>query len=236
MDPTWFPAFETYLLRALKGEAISGVNLHRPSLSGEDAGRDLLASYQPAWDEADEVIGISISLLDITAHKLSDEAPFHEAALHEFVFEVNPEVPWVMDSEGNNLQVSSRWVRTTPLGKDKTRNLRWLEALHSDDLEATIKTMKHALRTGKPIDVEYRILAPDGTWRWMRSTGSPRFGPSGAITRWYGSVEDIHDRKAQEEKYRSDVEKHNREDHQALSRGMLLSEVMQDSVSDSAHR
>jgi PAS domain S-box-containing protein len=124
-------------------------------------------------------------------------------------------------------------VRTTPLGKDRTRNLRWLEALHSDDLERTIKTMKHALRTGKPIDVEYRILGPDGTWRWMRSTGSPRFGPTGAITRWYGSVEDIHDRKLQEQRYRNEIESHNREDQEALSKGMLLAEILQDSVSDS---
>ena len=233
MYPKWFPVFEPYLRRALEGEAISGVNIHRPGLSGGGADRELLASYQPAWDEADEVIGISISLLDVTAHRLADEAAFQTSALHEFVFEVNPEVPWVMDSEGNNLQVSSRWVRTTPLGKDRTRNLRWLEALHSDDLERTIKTMKHALRTGKPIDVEYRILGPDGTWRWMRSTGSPRFGPTGSITRWYGSVEDIQDRKAQEERSMNEMESHNREDHEALLKGMLLAEILQDSVSDS---
>jgi PAS domain S-box-containing protein len=231
--PKWFPVFEPFLRRALNGEAISGVDLQRPSLGGGDAERQLLASYQPAWDEADEVIGISISLLDVTAHRPSDYEAYREPALHEFIFEVNPEVPWVMDSEGNNLQVSSRWVRTTPLGKDRTRNLRWLEALHSDDLEATIRTMKHALRTGKPIDVEYRILGPDGTWRWMRSTGSPRFGPSGAITRWYGSVEDIHDRKMHEQKNLSEMENHNREDYEALSKGMVLAEALQDSVSDS---
>jgi PAS domain S-box-containing protein len=233
MYPTWFPVFEPFLRRALNGEAISGVDLHRPGLTDGDAERQLLASYQPAWDEADEVIGISISLLDVTAHRLSDYEAYREPGLHEFIFEVNPEVPWVMDSEGNNLQVSSRWVRTTPLGKDRTRNLRWLEALHSEDLENTIRTMKHALQTGKPIDVEYRVLGPEGTWRWMRSTGSPRFGPSGAITRWYGSVEDIHDRKMQEQRNLSQTENHNREDHEALSKGMVLAEALQDSVSDS---
>jgi hypothetical protein len=58
--------------------------------------------------------------------------------------------------------------------------------------------MKEALRTGKPIDVEYRVLGVDAEWRWMRSTGSPRYQPSGEISRWYGSVEDIHDRKLME--------------------------------------
>lgn len=232
MYPQWFPTYEPYLLRALNGDAISGVRVHRPGLTSRDEGIELLASYQPAWDESDEVIGISISLLDVTAHRRSEEETLHEPVLHEFVFEVNPEVPWVMDAEGNNLQVSSRWVQTTPLGKDRTRNLRWLEALHTDDLEATIKTMKHALRTGQPIDVEYRVLAADGTWRWMRSTGSPRFGLSGAITRWYGSVEDIHDRKTEQLENLSEIEKHNSEDREVLSKGMLIAEVLQSSVSD----
>jgi PAS domain S-box-containing protein len=229
MYPQWFPIYEPFLLRALQGEAISRVELHRPGVGPRDPGRELIASYQPAWDEADEVIGVSVSLLDVTEHRVSDREASRVADLHEFVFEVNPEVPWVMDSDGNNLQVSSRWVQATPLGKDRTRNLRWLEALHGDDLDAVIKVMKHALRTGTPIDVEYRVLGVDGDWRWMRSTGSPRFGPSGEITRWYGSVEDIHDRKLQEHELLRESEKHTREDHEALAKGILVAQTLQSS-------
>jgi PAS domain S-box-containing protein len=134
-------------------------------------------------------------VLDISEHTHSEFQVLESAERQSSLTETNPETPWVMDAEGNDLQVSSRWVRTTPLGKDKTRNLRWLEALHADDLERIVTTMKEALTTGKPIDIEYRIEGEDGEWRWMRSTGSPRYGASGEITRWYGSVEDIHDRK-----------------------------------------
>jgi PAS domain S-box-containing protein len=232
MYPDWYPIYEPFLLRALQGEAISRVELHRPGGSLGDAGRELLASYQPAWDEADEVIGVSLSILDITEHKTSDEAAARGIDLHEFLYEVNPEVPWVMDSEGNNLQVSSRWVQATPLGKDRTRNLRWLEALHSEDLANVMRVMKDALRTGKPIDVEYRILGVDGDWRWMRSTGSPRFATSGEITRWYGSVEDIHDRKLQEEESLREIQKHTQEDREAVEKGILVAQTLQDSISE----
>ena len=199
MYPQWFPIYEPFLLRALAGEAISGVTLHRPILAPGKSAMDLLASYQPAWDEGDEVVGISISLLDVTSQRLSNEANRQVVVPQSNEIGVNPEVPWVMDAEGNNLQVSSRWVQTIPLGKDRTRNLHWLEAVHADDLEPTIKSMKHALQTGEAIDVEYRVLNFDGEWRWMRSRGSPRFAPSGEITRWYGSVEDIHDHKGKEQ-------------------------------------
>ena len=196
--PEWYPMYEPYLERALKGEAIAGAEMARPRSRTGDASQEpmiLMVSYQPAWDEADEVIGVSISILDITENKRAEERQKMGADLQPSASETNPELPWVMDAEGNDLQASSRWVRTTPLGKDRMRNLRWLEALHAEDLIRTVTVMKEALRTGKPIDVEYRVLGVDDEWRWMRSTGSPRYNANGEITRWYGSVEDIQDRK-----------------------------------------
>jgi hypothetical protein len=102
-----------------------------------------------------------------------------------------------------------------------------------DDLEHTIKTMKHALRTGEAIDVEYRVLSVDGEWRWMRSRGSPRFAPSGEITRWYGSVEDIHDQKLHELKSLRDSQNEARNDHDTLAAGIIVSESLQNSIGHS---
>jgi PAS domain S-box-containing protein len=230
MYPEWYPVIDPFLKRALAGEAISGIALHRPGANAGEPGKDLIASYVPAWDEADEVIGISVSLLDVTRNLPVHPSRGDGVETRDLGSEINPEVPWVMDSEGNNLQVSSRWVQTSPLGKDLTRNLRWLEALHCDDLEATIKVMRNALRTGEPIDVEYRVIGHDGEWRWMRSTGSPRFSPSGAITRWYGSVEDIHDRKLKEQESLRTEQKQVSGDQNALARGMMVAKSLQSAI------
>jgi hypothetical protein len=43
--------------------------------------------------------------------------------------------------------------------EDRLREFHWLEAVHSDDIEATIKTMKHALRTGVPSESHIACLA-----------------------------------------------------------------------------
>jgi PAS domain S-box-containing protein len=230
MYPQWFPIHEPFLLRALQGEAIKGATFHLPGVGSADIGIELLASYQPAWDEADEVVGISISLLDLTALRTASEGTIRGADPQNLHFEVTPEAPWVMDAEGNDLQVSSRWIQTIPLGKDRTRNLHWLEALHIDDLEPTIKAMKHALRTGKDIDVEYRILSVEGEWRWMRSRGSPRFASSGEITRWYGSVEDVHDHKLQQAGVSTRTQNEAQWDNEALAKGILVSETLQSSA------
>lgn len=196
--PDWFPKYEPYLLRALQGESIADVEIVRHAT--EPGGRDQigLASYQPAWDEADEVIGVSVAVMDITERRQTEaalrsrlESDAHRVQHAEF----NDQVPWIMDADGNGIQVSSLWVPAAKLSKAKTRNLEWLEALHSDDLAPTMKVMRDALRTGMPIDIEYRVRDLEGEWKWMRSRGKPRLGPSGEIVRWYGTVEDIDEQR-----------------------------------------
>ncbi|MGB6831272.1 MAG: EAL domain-containing protein [Terracidiphilus sp.] len=194
MFPLWYPNYEPYLLRALQGESIADVEILRQATKPGEPDQTALASYQPAWDESDEVIGVSIAVMDITARKQAEdeleslrESDAHQRYLAEFL----KPVPWIMDAEGNSVQVSSLWVPATKMGVTKMRNLGWLEALHEDDLAPTIKTMREALRTGKPIDIEYRVKDVDGEWKWMRSRGVPRLGASGEIIRWYGSVEDL---------------------------------------------
>jgi PAS domain S-box-containing protein len=109
--------------------------------------------------------------------------------------DLNPEMQWAMDSEGNILDVNFRWEQLTGLSKEKTRNLGWLESLHPDDVQPTMLALLAGLHSGTPIDLEYRVKSVDRGWRWMRSRGSPRVGSAGQIVRWYGSVEDIDERK-----------------------------------------
>jgi len=194
--PEWYPLFEPYLLRALQGEAISGVEIRRPCRVPGESERVTLVSYQPAWDEAEEVIGISLSVLDITEHLRAGETARENSS--ESV-EVSLPVPWSMDRNGLNLRLDARW-RNVPASERKSlHKLAWLDALHPDDLRAATMAIKLALRTGASIDMEYRVRDADQQWRWMRSRGSARIGPDGEITRWFGNVVDIHERKQLEE-------------------------------------
>ena len=202
MIPELFPRILPYLLRALQGEAISEVEVSKPSQKLGAPDRVFLLSYQPAFDEAQEVIGVSAVIMDITERKQAEEALRRSEDHHREMVESNPQMPWFRDADGNLMEVSTRWLQLTGMSKEDALNLGWLEALHPDDLGYTMKAIREAMHTGTPIEVEYRVRTADGNWKWLRSRGSPRFGPSGEILGWYGGTEDIEKSKRLEEALR----------------------------------
>jgi PAS domain S-box-containing protein len=199
LHPELFKHVEPYIRRALKGESISGIEVTDPKPRPDGRRRTLLLSYEPARDEVDDVIGVSIAVVDITERKLAEEA-LHESWDHyRYTVELNPQIPWTMSADGMSIDVSQRWEQVTGLTLEQTRGHGWLDALHPEDVQRTVTSINSALQTGDPIDMEYRVSRGDGVWRWMRSRGSPRRDDSGKIIRWYGSVEDIDDRKKMEQ-------------------------------------
>jgi PAS domain S-box-containing protein len=66
MIPEFFPTVEPYLRRALKGEVIPKIEARRPADKPGQPERTILLSYQPVFDEARDVIGISLAVLDVT--------------------------------------------------------------------------------------------------------------------------------------------------------------------------
>jgi len=66
MVPELFPIVEPYLHRALNGEVIPKVEAPRPANRAGHAARSILLSYQPVLDEARDVIGISLAVVDVT--------------------------------------------------------------------------------------------------------------------------------------------------------------------------
>lgn len=74
IPPMAYATVEPYLQRALRGQAVAGLEVKRPSRNPEDGLLTLSVSYQPARDDAGEVIGISIAVMDVTQSQRAEEA------------------------------------------------------------------------------------------------------------------------------------------------------------------
>lgn len=199
--PDLSPLIRGHIERALRGESIPNVEVVRAAPTGGDK-VTLLISYEPALDEGGEVIGVSIAAQDISDLKRSIQARQESEDHFRYMVELNPQIPFIVDPEGRALQVSQGWVGLTGMTKEEWRGYGWLDALHPEDVERTRQILLHGYATGAPMDAEYRVRAPGGDWRWMRSRSQARFDANGKILCWYGGVEDIHDQKRAEEALR----------------------------------
>ncbi|MBL9169520.1 MAG: PAS domain S-box protein [Verrucomicrobiales bacterium] len=77
----------------------------------------------------------------------------------------------------------------------------WLEAIHIDDRERVGNSLAQNQSQGT-YDIEYRILRPDGSVRWIHDRAFPVKADSGAIYRIAGIAEDVTDRRQLEAQFR----------------------------------
>jgi len=115
------------------------------------------------------------------------------------VCDLNHQVLWTADPDGSAREFSSLWVKVTGLGLEESLGTGWVSALHPDDIAPTLSEWERGRSTCTPCDIEYRLKTRSGAYRWFRTRAAPRLASDGAIVRWYGTTEDIHDRRLAEE-------------------------------------
>jgi PAS domain S-box-containing protein len=159
--------------------------------------------YSPVPDESGRPGGV-IAIVVETTERVRAEARLRESEDHlRHTVELNPQVPWTCDPAGAITSYSSRWLELTGQAPGEPLGDGWAKVVHPDDLPRTQASFAASLASGAPVDVEYRIhIAATGGYRWMRAQARPRRDAAGAILRWYGVVEDIHDRKIAEQDLR----------------------------------
>jgi PAS domain S-box-containing protein len=113
--------------------------------------------------------------------------------------ELNPLITWTALPDGRVHRIANRWRDWT--GTDGLAG-GWREAMHPDDVEATLAQWARSLETGEPYDVEHRIRHLDQGYRWARTRAFPRRDADGNILLWYATTEDIHEAKTAEERQR----------------------------------
>jgi PAS domain S-box-containing protein len=201
--PRLFPIVEPYIRRALRGESITGVEIQKPPADGGGEAQTLVLSYRPARDEAGEVLGVSVAIMDVTERKRTEQA-LHESEVHfRHMMTLGPHVPWVLNALGEVIEASPQWEVVTGQSLEEALGNGWQKMLHPVDVPPTQEAIRISLSTGKPIDISYRVRSPEGEWKQMRSRGAPRFGSAGEVVSVYGLVEEVEGEKQISEELRS---------------------------------
>ncbi len=109
---------------------------------------------------------------------------------------------WVWQVAGGDaLHLSEEWYRI--YGFDPRLGMpRWeerLQRVHPEDRGAWQGTIERAIQEKSAYDVQFRILLPDGTIKWVQTVGHPVSSPAGDLVQFVGSSMDITERKLADE-------------------------------------
>ena len=124
------------------------------------------------------------------------------------IIETIPGLVWCAAPDGELNYLNGRILDYTGTSLDDWAHLGWTSFLHPDDVEPTVCAWSNAIATGQPYEIECRLRRSDGVYRWFSVLGQAARDGGGKVTRWYGLLIDICERKTAEEALKSSEEKH----------------------------
>ena len=184
-------------------ESVSGLELRLRKRDGT-----------PIWVQTDgrtvrdpmgKVLRYEVFALDVTERKQAEGALRESEQRFRQVTESIDEVFWLTDVARNNVMYVSPayeriWGRTCESVYASPRN--WMTAIHPED-RSRLNDAAVTMQVSGAYDVEYRILRPDGSVRWIHDRAFPIRNAEQEVYRIAGVAEDVTDRRQAEEALRT---------------------------------
>ena len=105
-----------------------------------------------------------------------------------------PQLVWTSLPDGRVDYLSHQWLEYTGMPDGEPLDSRWLKAVvHPDDLAATVACWGAAAEGLADYDLEHRIRAADGAYRWFKTRGTRVTDAAGQTVKWFGTCTDIQD-------------------------------------------
>jgi hypothetical protein len=161
----------------------------------------------PSRDPSQTIVRWYYLFTDIEDRRQAEQALRASEHHLRLITETIPALVWRTTPDGEIDYVNRRVLEYTgkPLehfGKDG-----WLQLLHPDDVDSTIRLWRQNIQTGHSHQVTYRLRRANGTYRWFDVRGEPLRDSEERVVQWYGLCIDIDDSKRIEEALRNTQER-----------------------------
>jgi len=153
-------------------------------------------------DDASRIAGIAIERKRAEEKLRQDERELRQ--LIDFL----PQHVLVLDREGSLLQANQMLLdyngHTFEEMQGPGSDERHKRDVHPDDLERARSERRCGLASGVPFEIEKRMHAKDGRYRWFLFRYNPLLNEQGRVARWFATATDIEDRKQTEQSVRNE--------------------------------
>lgn len=150
---------------------------------------------QATYDAQDNVSGLLLVVFEFSDQQIAGSALRESQEHYRNLVELNPQIAWTANPTGQVLDISRQFEKITGYSADIALGDSWLSCIHQDDRQRAVDSWDLAIRQGTPFDMELRLRHTGRGWSWMRTRAAASYDSAGNIVRWYGSSEDIHERK-----------------------------------------
>jgi two-component system, LuxR family, sensor kinase FixL len=129
------------------------------------------------------------------ARRAAEAALRESEAMYRNTLEMSQQIAWTAEADGGGLILSDRYRELTGLSGDLEEAT---DSIHPEDRDEVQARWAESVATGKKFSVRFRLRMKDGSYRhaWVRA--APRRDETGAVLRWYGVTEDVHDQEQAE--------------------------------------
>jgi PAS domain S-box-containing protein len=151
-----------------------------------------------ALDKNDHSKGVTVTVLDITERKRSEEALKESQDLFKTLAQVSPVGIFRTKPDGYTNYVNPKWLELSGLTSEEAVGFGWLKAVHPDDRAHLGENWKTAIKSQQSSYAEYRFIRADGSIVWVMGYAVPEWN-NDSIIGYIGTITDITEHKLAEE-------------------------------------
>lgn len=186
-------AVENPVTRVILEGTVVGLANHTLLIARDGREIPIDDNASPIKDDKGNVIGVILVFRDVIERQKAEDALRESEQRFRMLADGAPVLIWMNGVEGCEFANRAYLEFVGVSGQVDLQCYDFAQFVHPEDSEAYARAYFDCCARREPFEAQFRFRRHDGVYRWMKSTGLPRFTPAGEFLGYIGSTLDVTD-------------------------------------------